>query len=342
VSIGSTASDARNLSVKNTVRNVTRGETTGRSATTANPGDRIHIDIEVEALGNASQTEVEARYTLPSRLALASGDPNLLVNSISLGNMSPGAKKTLSFEATALSGDAVTVLPEARVKSSEVPEKKSQATIFIRGGDVASNRPSTTFDSSNTFPGPSPAPTPASAVAGAATGQRVSVINKTLNADAAAVGARPGEVLLVSLTSVNSTASAAEQAVQADVRDLMMLSQITNTGSPAGVVDNGIIKFPSATLTPGSTVTRTFEATILPAGQILTAADRTIVLAYGNTVSVNVDPNSRSSSVAGAATGPIVPPRTGASENTAILLSFLTTAGYWLIRNSKFQITNPK
>ena len=310
---------ARNLLLTNSVLNLTRGETSPSQAATANPGDRVRFEVKIEALGNATQTDVQLRFFPSSRLALASGDPNLFINGFSLGNMRPSDIKTITFEMNATSGDAVTTLNEARVFSAEVPEKRATSTVFVRGGNAPVVPPAAT-------------PPASSSVAGATTGQRAGILNKTIGADAAVVGARPGEVLSVSLTFTNTTAGALDQAVSADVKDLMTLAQITNTGSPAGVVDNGVIRFPNVTLTPGGSVTRTFEATVLPAGQVLQAADRTITLVYGSAVNISVAPEARGSAVAGAT---IVPPRTGASENVVLLLATLTTAGYWLLQRRK-------
>ena len=120
----------RPLSVETKVRNVSRGENIFQDQTRAQSGDRVHIQVRVEAL--APQTSVVLRSPLPARLVFAGGESGLNnAGGMALGNMSSGDNRTLTYEATITGNTETTLLLSAFANSLETSEVSDSANITV-------------------------------------------------------------------------------------------------------------------------------------------------------------------------------------------------------------------
>ena len=301
------APEFQNLIVRNKVMNLTRGETAFKDETGASIGDRLRFEIYIKNQTGVTQTGLSLRYYIPyGRFLFASGNPDLILNGIVIDSLRQGDVKTETFEVTLVAGSGNVLPSTVRVFSGLVPQREATATVLI--GAAAEVL------------------TPPSSVAGASTlaGQKtITAINRSLGQDATQAAARPGDVIAFQLVYRNSTGGAENARIETDIRDIMTLARVSNTGG--AVVDNGVIRFPEISLNPGAEITQIFEITVLDAAHVATVQDKIMGIIYGNSLLVQVGAGQ----VAGSST--IQPPRTGASENVAITLAMLATAGYWVV-----------
>ncbi|OGE79388.1 MAG: hypothetical protein A2751_05125 [Candidatus Doudnabacteria bacterium RIFCSPHIGHO2_01_FULL_46_14] len=293
----------KNLVIDAKVMNLSRGEASFKDTTAASAGEKVRFQIKIDALGNAPITNVVLRNPLSSRLSFMGGDLNVTNSSgLGLGTMT-GTSKTVMFDAQVGSG-VETITNTAIVSGDGVSNASDSAMVTI------------------------------SEVAGTTTaaGQKsVIAVNRSAGQDASKVIARPGDVVAYQFTYRNTSNAAETVRIETDIRDIMELARVSNTGG--AVVDNGVIRFPAVSLAPKGEIIQSFEVTVLSASAMGAAQDRIMTVSYGNTSLVQVG----ASQVAGTST--IQPPRTGASENLVVLLAVLATAGYWFYRRkSRLQL----
>jgi len=306
--VSTTDPQARNLTIRNRVLNLTRGETVFQSATTASPGDRLRFEVTLETLGNASQTGVKLRYFISGKLA-AQPATALFFDGMELGNLAANTTRTITFEAIASDQPEGTLNNLARVSSDQVGVKESTAVVFLQKAGSNTGTVTKTVASGT-----------------------VTAVNRRTGLNATSGTARPSDVIAFALSYRNNSGVLENVRLETDIRDIMTLARVSNTGS--AVVDNGLIRFVQVSVTPGGEVTQVFEVTVLDAEQIISAPDRTMVITFGNSLAITVDP----SAVSGITTPPpapvktIRPPRTGAAEWMTAALAALTTFGYWVYR----------
>lgn len=307
-----TFTEERNLSINKRVLNFTRGETTFRDSTSANPGDRLRFEIQFSTTGTAAQTNVIARDVLSSsQLNFVSGslridgvsvanEPEFFGSGRNFGTLSAGTSRTLTFEATVAGAGAfsgsTTVINTANVRSDQVSTRQDDAPVLVQ------------------------------LAAGVSFQQRKTAFNLTQGVDAATRPSNPGDVIVYALNFKNTGATTMTGVVIEDnIQDVLELAQITNQGGAASV--NSVIRYPSVDIPSGVEISRTFEVKIKDASLFPQTSDLVMVNVYGNETRVQV----RRPQV-GAAFQAAVPPRTGAGEWLAVSLALLVTTGYWLKR----------
>lgn len=305
-----TVSDTRGLNLTKRVMNLTRGETTFRDSTAAGPGDRVKFEIRFDTSGNASQNNVIVRDILPSRLNYLSGtlqengatvsgsyETDFFASGRNLGALSAGVSKTLTFEGTVSSASAFTggstLINTANVRSDQVSTRQDDADIVVQ------------IQTTSSF------------------SLRKTAFNLTKGVDATSVAADPGDIITYTLYYRNTgNTTITDAIIQDDIRDILELAQMTNTGS--AVVDVGILKYQPVTVQAGVEVAKTFQVQIRPAADFPPISDLVMVNTYGNEVRIPV----RRPQVLGI----ISPPRTGAGEWLTVSLASFVTLSYWLFK----------
>lgn len=306
--VGSQVVEDRGLSITKKVMNVTRGETTFRDSTTANPGDRVKFEIRFDLSGNASQNNVIVRDLLPSKLTRVDGSVREAGSSVSstyesdlfgagrnLGTLSAGTQKVITFEANVVDagqfGGTTTLTNTANVRSDQVSTRQDDAEVIVQ------------------------------LVLGTSFSLRKTAFNLSQGVDATSRFANPGDLIVYTLYYRNTGQATISGAVIEDnIQDILELAEITNQGEAVSV--NHSIRWAPVTVAPGVEIAKTFQVKVRDASLWPLASDLVMVNIYGNEVRVPV----RRPQVLGG------PPRTGAAEWLAASMASLTTFGFWLYR----------
>lgn len=298
----------RNLSLIKRVLNVTKGETSFRDSTIANPGDRLRFEIRFDLGGNASQNNVIVRDILPSRVSRVDGsvregggtvsssyESDLFGSGRNLGTLSAGSSKTITFEANVSDSSQFvgtnTLTNTANIRSDQVSTRQDDAEVIVQ------------------------------LVLGTSFSLRKTAFNLTKGVEAPTAFADPGDVITYSLYYRNTGQTNITGAVIEDnIHDVLELVEITNFGNAVSV--NSVIKWNPVDVPAGVEISRTFQVRVRDASLFPAGSDLVMTNIYGNEVRVSV----RRPQVLG------LPPRTGAAEWLSGSLASLVTFGYFLYR----------
>ena len=145
------------FSITKQVQNLRSGSGLATSVS-ANPGDRVHFQINFNTTGYSSQDNVTIRDDLPYYLQFVSGslrlDGNVVVNEpmffntgINLGTLAPNSYHTASFDANAASylSGYYALTNTADVFSSQIYNREASAQVIVNGGPV-NNGTGSTYD----------------------------------------------------------------------------------------------------------------------------------------------------------------------------------------------------
>ena len=130
-----------------------------------------------------------------------------------------------------------------------------------------------------------------------------------------------GDIINYTLTYENTgEVTARNVVIEDDISDVLQLADLINDGG--GTLIGGTIRFPAITVSPGVSVSKTFQVRVRPVE--FGASDLTMTNIYGNQVDVQVRPP--------LVKGTYIAPKTGPAENVVLILSLLTTAAFYLRR----------
>lgn len=117
-----------------------------------------------------------------------------------------------------------------------------------------------------------------------------SAVNETQgNVPAHTVSANPGDVIAYTLTTKNTgLRDQSDLVVSDDIKDILEFAAVTD--ATTGVVNGGVISYPSTVLKAGEQVVNTFKVKVNPASQWPTTSDFVMTNVYGNAVDVPVTP----------------------------------------------------
>ncbi len=276
------------LSITKEVRNLTTN-TNFSNFTNASVNDQVQFRISVTNTGNGTANNVRVTDNLPSGLINMNGD--LVGGTQSIGSLNPGQSRTFTFQATVNSGANQTIINTANASADNTGTVNAQATVYV------------------------------SAVAGANINLVLSkrAYNQTQNADATVVTARPGDIIIYTLTVRNTGNAAATNFIfQDDISDVLQLAAMQTFDGGAFNIGNLNVSWPSVTIPANGTVEKTFSVKVnsaFPAG-----SDNVMTNTFGNTVNVRVNKPT----VAGA----FIAPKTGATSTLAFVFATLFMLGY--------------
>jgi uncharacterized repeat protein (TIGR01451 family) len=152
--------------------------------------------------------------------------------------------------------------------------------------------------------------------------------NQTQNVDATSTSAKPGDVIVYTLSVRNSgNAPANSFTFQDDLSDVLQLSMLQDFGGASFTLSTLTLSWPAVSVPANSTVEKTFTVKVnstFPAN-----SDNVMTNVFGNTLNVRV--------IKPTVSGTFHAPNTGAGTNVAIasVLSLLTLGGYMGYRKFK-------
>jgi len=152
--------------------------------------------------------------------------------------------------------------------------------------------------------------------------------NRTQGASAVSVYARPGDLIDYSLYYRNDSGYTQNIAIEDDLTDVLDLSDLVNSGG--GVLYNKTLRFENITLSPGSSVSKTFQVRVKNISQ--DKQDKVMSNYYGNGVDITVLPSSSVVPPGGVPPkGQVkgttyVAPATGPEDNLPLIFALLFTS----------------
>ena len=130
------------LSIEKLVRNIT-DNTSFSDLVSADPQDKIEFQIKVSSVGSTSAVNVIVEDLLPSKInyegnlkidgVASSGD---ILSGLNLGTLSPGASKTITFEAKVASEEnfaygVTTLVNTANTRADDISEIYDSASVYV-------------------------------------------------------------------------------------------------------------------------------------------------------------------------------------------------------------------
>jgi uncharacterized repeat protein (TIGR01451 family) len=290
------------LAIEKTVRNITTNPNGSYTESVdARKDEIVEFRIIVRNNGSVTATTVRVQDILPSNPAFSYVAGSLTIDGASsgldifsaqatLGDLAPNASKTLIFRA-------------------KVPTITFNSTVTNTANAFASNTGSVTDT--------------AQVVLVPVQGGNVSLLlskkayNFTQSKDAATVTAKPGDVIIYTLTVQNvGSLPAQNYTFEDNIADVLQLSDVTNFGGGTYTVSK-IMVWPTLTIPANSTVEKTFS--VMVKNPIPSGTDSCMINTFGNEVRVCVSK-------------PFVAPTTGTASTMALILALLSVSGFSLYR----------
>jgi uncharacterized repeat protein (TIGR01451 family) len=291
------------ISIKKYVKNNSTATSYDDNSVTARTGEKVNFKVVVSNPSDTVLNNVVMTDIIPSGLQYAdnvTGDGQASFSgstlTVNFGSISAGQSKTVEFTANVIataSGSTTTnVCNIAKAIGTSVSEVSDNACVSVYTTPKNPGQPHITISKS--------------------------AKNDTKNADATSVDAARGDYITYTLVTTNDgDADQANYVISDDLSEVLPLADMVSTNG--GTVSGNTITYPSITIKPGETVTKTFQVRIKQT--LDTNLSYQLRNTYGNTVVIRVP-------------GKIIyqAPTTGAAGTSAVVFAGLVTAGFVVLR----------
>ncbi len=290
----------RDIQIRKQVKNLSNSGSYTETVD-ARTGERVNFKVTVTNTGDATVNNVVMTDVIPSGLQFddsVTGDGHPSFNNrtfrVDFGTLRVNESKTVEFAAKVLATGTQTICNTAEARGDNVDSVRDDACVKV--------------------------------IVTPKTGEPNIVISKrayndTKGVDATTTPADRGNYITFTLTTTNTgTEDAKNYVIRDDLSGVLPLATLVD--SNGGTLNGNILTYPSVTIKPGQTVTKTIKV------QVKTSLAPTISYqihnTYGNTVVINVP-------------GKVifVAPTTGSAATSAGVFAGLVTAAFVAVRRGK-------
>lgn len=301
VNVRCTPAGNPNLTIKKWVKNNSTSTSYDDSSVQARTGERVNFKVSVTNTGNATLNNVRMTDRIPEGLQFddsvtGDGTPsyNIPTFSVDFGSLTAGQTKTVEFAAKVLATGSTTVCNIAKATGTSVNEVQDDACVRIYT-------------------------TPKPGEPNIVMSKRA--YNDTKGVDATSTTADRGNYITFTLTTTNTgTADAVNYVIRDDLSGVLPLADLIDANG--GRVSGNILTYPSITIKPGETVTKTFK--VMVKSSLAPTLSYQIKNTYGNTVTINIPGKTV-----------FVAPETGSAATSAGVFAGLITAAFVAVRRGK-------
>ncbi len=300
---GGGGNDNPDLEIKKQVRNLDDSGSF-KDAVDARHGDTVRFRVTVTNSGDGTVNDVVMTDVIPSGFRFADdlevdGDyEDVSINNrtlrVELGSIREDGTRVIEFNAEVVENDNTTICNEAQAVGNSVDRVEDEACVRIK---------------TNTTNGEPHIVTSKRAY------------NDSKGVDATTTNAERGNYITFTLTTTNNgTEDAKNYVIRDDLSGVLALATLVD--SNGGNLNGNILTYPSVTIKPGQTVTKTIKV------QVKTSLSPTLSYqirnTYGNTVTINIPGKTVFEA-----------PKTGTAATSAGVFAGLITMAFVAVRRGK-------